>query len=193
MPRSSEGIKRTSGRRAPTRILKDREGRSALPDEILPEETERVRRVSRLRGSETILEDRDERSALPDEILPEETERVKRTSRFRGSGISPVEKKGPRRRAPAMTLEDREDQLILLAVNLAEKKLIDGTAPNSIINHYLALGSSKAKLEREKLAKENALLGAKTDQIKSEEASAEQYREVIRALTRYRGIDDGDD
>lgn len=101
-------------------------------------------------------------------------------------------KERSRRRAPAMTLEDREDQLILLAVNLAEKKLIDGTASNSLINHYLALGSTKAKLEREKLMKENALLKAKTDQIKAEEESSAKYQEVIRALTRYRGEDDED-
>lgn len=98
-----------------------------------------------------------------------------------------------RRRAPAMTLEDREDQLILLAVNLAEQKLLDGTASNSLIGHYLSLGSTKAKLEREKLMKENELLRAKTNQIKAEKESAEQYREVIRAMTSYQGIDEDDE
>ena len=98
--------------------------------------------------------------------------------------------KNSRRRAPAMTLEDREDQLVLLAVNLAEQKLLDGTASNSLINHYLTLGSTKAKLEREKLAKENELLKAKTNQIRSEESSEALYREVILAMTEYQGRDE---
>lgn len=101
--------------------------------------------------------------------------------------------KRSKRRSPAMTLEDREDQLVLLAVNLAEQKLLDGTASNSLINHYLSLGSTKAKLEREKLAKENELLRAKTSQIKAEESSEALYRDVIRAMTHYQGDDSEDD
>lgn len=102
-------------------------------------------------------------------------------------------KKSSRRRAPAMTLEDREDQLVLLAVNLAEQKLLDGTASNSLINHYLSLGSTKAKLEREKLAKENELLRARTNQIRAEESSEALYKEVIRAMTDYGGSDSDED
>lgn len=101
--------------------------------------------------------------------------------------------KSSRRRAPAMTLEDREDQLVLLAVNLAEQKLLDGTASNSLINHYLSLGSTKAKLEREKLAKENELLRARTNQIRAEESSEALYKEVIRAMTDYGGSDSDED
>ena len=59
-----------------------------------------------------------------------------------------------RRQAPAETPEAREQQMINLAMNLAEKKLRDGTASNSIIVHYLKLGTARAEVEKEKLKAE---------------------------------------
>ena len=38
---------------------------------------------------------------------------------------------------PALTPEARENQLIALAVNLAEKQLREGTASSQVITHYL--------------------------------------------------------
>ena len=52
---------------------------------------------------------------------------------------------------PALTPEARENQLIYLATDLAEKQLREGTASSQVITHYLKLGSTKEKLEREKL------------------------------------------
>ena len=51
---------------------------------------------------------------------------------------------------PALTLEAREGQLISIAVDIAEQQLRDGTASSQVITHYLKLGSSKEKLEKEK-------------------------------------------
>ena len=68
---------------------------------------------------------------------------------------------------PALTPESRENQLIALAVNLAEQQLRDGTASSQVITHYLKLGSTKADLEREKLKRENELLRAKTENLES--------------------------
>ena len=45
-------------------------------------------------------------------------------------------------RAPAKTFEARENQLIALAVDLAEKQLSEGTASSQVITHYLKLGST---------------------------------------------------
>ena len=55
--------------------------------------------------------------------------------------------------------------MIALAVDLAEKQLMEGTASSQVITHFLKLGSSKAELEREKLAMENELIRAKTESI----------------------------
>ena len=46
---------------------------------------------------------------------------------------------------PAFTPEARENQLIALAVDRAEKQLRDGTASSQVITHYLKLGASKEK------------------------------------------------
>ena len=68
-----------------------------------------------------------------------------------------------KRTRPALTPEARENQLIAMAVDLAEKQLLEGTASSQVITHYLKLGSSRDRLEREKLQEENKLLRAKTE------------------------------
>ena len=68
----------------------------------------------------------------------------------------------PKKMRPALTPEARENQLISLAVDLAEEQLRDKTASSQVITHFLKLGTTKAELEKEKLAKENELLRAKT-------------------------------
>lgn len=91
------------------------------------------------------------------------------------------------KQAPALDPELRENQLIAQAVNLAEEKLRDGTASNQLIIHYLKLGSTKERLEKEKLEKENELLRAKTEALESAKRSEELYAEAIKAITRYSG------
>ena len=51
---------------------------------------------------------------------------------------------------PAMSEEGRENQLIAMAINLAEKQLREGTASSQVITHFLKLGTQAAKLEKEK-------------------------------------------
>lgn len=88
---------------------------------------------------------------------------------------------------PALDPESRENQMIALAENLAEEKLRDGTASNQLICHYLKLGSSKERLEREKLEKENELLKAKTAALESSARSEELYSAALEAFKRYSG------
>ena len=79
---------------------------------------------------------------------------------------------------PAMSPEARENQMIAYAVDLAEKQLREGTASSQVITHYLKLGSSKERLEREKLERENELLRAKAENLQSAQRSEEVYREA---------------
>ena len=88
---------------------------------------------------------------------------------------------------PALTPEARENQLISLAVDLAEQQLREGTASSQVITHYLKLGSTREKLERERLEEENKLLRAKTDAMKSAKKVEELYDEAIRAMRSYSG------
>lgn len=95
----------------------------------------------------------------------------------------------PRKR-PAQTLEARENQLIAAAVDLAEKQLLEGTASSQVIVHYLRLGSTKDRLEKEKLAKENELLRAKTEALQSAKRVEELYENAIKSMRIYQGVDD---
>lgn len=89
---------------------------------------------------------------------------------------------------PALTPESRELQLIALAVDLAEQQLRDGTASSQVISHFLKLGSSRAELEREKLANENELLRAKADSIRDQQKQDEMFKAAIEAMRRYQGV-----
>ena len=92
-----------------------------------------------------------------------------------------------RKICPAFTPEARENQLISLAVDLAEKQLLEGTASAQVITHYLKLGTANARLEREKLERENKLLEAKTKAIENSERMEELYSNAINAMREYGG------
>lgn len=94
---------------------------------------------------------------------------------------------------PALTPEARENQLISLAVDLAEKQLQKGTASSQVITHYLKLGSTKERLEKEKLAEENKLLRARTEALQSAKKQEELFEQAIKAMRRYSGNGDDDD
>lgn len=94
---------------------------------------------------------------------------------------------------PALTPESRENQLISLAVDLAEQQLRDGTASSQVITHYLKLGSTRERLEKEKLEEENKLLKAKTEQLQSMKRMEELYADAIKAMQNYSGNGDLND
>jgi hypothetical protein len=94
---------------------------------------------------------------------------------------------------PGMTLESRENQMIALAVDLAEKQLMEGTASSQVITHYLKLGSTMQRLERERLEEENKLLRAKTKALQEESESKTIYLEALKAFRTYAGQGESDD
>lgn len=90
-------------------------------------------------------------------------------------------------RRPAISPEARENQMIASAMDLAEKQLREGTASSQVITHFLKLATSKAELEKEKLARENELLRAKTESLQSSQRIEELYEHAIKAMQRYGG------
>lgn len=94
---------------------------------------------------------------------------------------------------PALTPEARENQLIYLATELAEQQLRDGTASSQVITHYLKLGSSKERLEKEILAENKKLLAAKTESLQSAKRIEELYSKAISAMRKYGGHGDEDE
>jgi hypothetical protein len=100
--------------------------------------------------------------------------------------VSKIEPKR-RQRPPATTPEGREQQLVSQAVDLAEQQIQAGTASSQVITHYLKLGSTRERLEQERLARENELLAAKTEQIAAQGRIEELYAQAIRAMRAYAG------
>lgn len=96
---------------------------------------------------------------------------------------------------PALTPESREDQLVALAINLAEKQLLEGTASAQVISHFLKIGSTKERIEKEILEEQKDLIKAKTEALKSEKRVEELYEEALNAMRRYAGqsVDEDDE
>ena len=88
---------------------------------------------------------------------------------------------------PATTPEGRENQLISLAADLAERQMQDGSASAQVITHFLKLGSSRERLEQERLQRENLLLAAKVDQMASSQRIEMLYAEALDAMRTYSG------
>lgn len=99
----------------------------------------------------------------------------------------------PKAMRPGLTPEADENLCISLATDLAKKQLIEGTASSQVITHYLKLGTSLARLEKEKLQLENENLKAKTEALRSQQHSEELMEKAINAFRTYSGNGDQDD
>lgn len=99
-----------------------------------------------------------------------------------------------RQSRPARSPEQREMQMMALAIDLSEKRLRDGTASSAEILFWAKQASPQARLERRNMEIQNELLEAKIAAIKNEEQSNTDYQRVLRALKVYRGdeLDDED-
>ena len=100
--------------------------------------------------------------------------------------------KGIIKSRPGLTPESRENQLISLAIDLAEKQLRDGSASSQVISHFLKLGSTNNMLEKAILEKQTALLTAKTEAIKSGKVIEELYTNALAAMRKYSGNNNSD-
>ena len=109
----------------------------------------------------------------------------------RKASVSKPEISSPMR--PALTPEARENQMIALAMNLAEQQLRDGTASSQLITEFVKRGSTKARLEKEILAEQKELMSAKTESLKSAKRIEELYNEAIKAMRNYSGQGDPDE
>ena len=98
---------------------------------------------------------------------------------------SPESKK--RKNELATTPEGREAQLIAAAVDLAEKRILDGTASNQLLIHFLKRADPKEKIEKEILERQKDLIVAKTENLESQKRTEELYQKAIDAMRIYNG------
>ena len=90
-------------------------------------------------------------------------------------------------KSTATTMEGRENELIALAYDAAEERIRNGTASSQEIVHFLKLGSSRERLEKETMR----LKQAKIDAIEAAENLEKTYNEAIAAFKSYKGEEDG--
>lgn len=109
-------------------------------------------------------------------------------AKVKGSGTNSTKKS-----RPAMTPEAKENQMISLAIDLAEQQLRDGTASSQVITHYLKLGSTKERIEKEILEKQKDLISAKTKALESAEEMKVLYERALKAMRNYSGQGDPDE
>lgn len=91
------------------------------------------------------------------------------------------------RRPPATTPQARENQIIALAYDEAEKLIRSGKASSQVLTHFLKLGTVRESLEREKITHENELLKARSEALASSARMEELYGEAIKAMRGYQG------
>lgn len=94
-----------------------------------------------------------------------------------------------RRRRPATSSEYREQELASAAYTLAEQQIQAGTASSQVITHFLKMGSSRERLEQQRIEHENELLQVKREAIASQQRIEELYADAIRAMRSYGGSD----
>lgn len=90
---------------------------------------------------------------------------------------------------PATTVEGREEQLILAAMSLVEKRIHEETASPTETVHFLRLGSTKNQLEQEELRQKNAVLEARIKEMESRTSSEGLYADALQAFRGYSGQD----
>lgn len=91
---------------------------------------------------------------------------------------------------PAMTPEGREQECIALAYDLVETRLRNGTATSQETTHFLKLGTTMAKLEKEKLELDKELAKAKIKAYGSTEEMKDLYKNALSAFSSYKGSSD---
>lgn len=101
----------------------------------------------------------------------------------------PKRKEPNKKLPPARTPEARENQLIRLATDLAEKKLRDGSASSQLITEFVKRGSTEDRIRRDILERQKDLITAKTEALKSQKRVEELYANALTAMKTYSGSD----
>ena len=96
-------------------------------------------------------------------------------------------KPGRRSRRPAKTPEERENRLISLALDLAEKQIREGTVSAQVLTHYLKLGTERERLERAKIEADTKVAAAKVKAAAANERLEALYEDALKAMRTYSG------
>jgi len=92
-----------------------------------------------------------------------------------------------------LTPEARENQMISLAMDLAEQRLRDGTASAQEVVHFLKLGASTTKYEKQLDEAQVRLAETKIKAYEQSQKVEELYANAISAMRLYSGQNNGDE
>lgn len=104
-----------------------------------------------------------------------------------------VEEQALTRLPRARTPEAREQQLVALSYDLAEQQLLKGTASSQVMSHFLKIGSTREKIELQKIKQETILVEAKVKDLANVEDMKKLYSEAMDAMRGYGGQEVGGD
>lgn len=90
---------------------------------------------------------------------------------------------------PAITPEERENELAAAAYDLAEEQIRQGTASSQVITHFLRMGSSRERMEQERMSHEMELMQVKREQLEGQKRIEELYLSALDAMRAYSGSD----
>lgn len=125
------------------------------------------------------------------ESIAKETRKEQNMGRTRKNiVITDADSPDTSRSRPVLTPESRENYLISLAYDLVERRLKEGTATSQETTHFLKLGSTKERLEKEILEKQKELITAKTENLQSQRHMDEMYMQALNAIRSYNGQED---
>lgn len=115
--------------------------------------------------------------------------------RKENNAVTPTDISETRQRRKARTEEGRENQMIALAINKVEERMMNGTASSQEYVHYLKLAANRKtqRLENEKLELELELVKAKTEALQSAKRNEELFEQAIKHMTIYQGHGEPDD
>ena len=88
--------------------------------------------------------------------------------------------------------EEAERMAIVAAMDVATQQILDGTASNSVILHFLKLGSSRERLEQARLEADTTLAKAKVSALESAARTEELVQEALAAFKVYSGDSDAE-
>lgn len=94
---------------------------------------------------------------------------------------------------PAKNPEARERQMISLAYDLVQQRLIDGTASSQETTHFLKLATQEAKLKNKLLEAQTEMAIAKKEELEGRKEYTALVEEAIRAMRNYSGQGDPDE
>lgn len=100
------------------------------------------------------------------------------------SNVTSIESK---RRPPAKTPEDRENQLIMMAYDEAEKQIMEGRASSQLLTHFVKGGSKRERMEQERLDADIVILKAKKEMMETAKRIESVYEEALAAMRTYQG------